>query len=74
MQNITSAETIGVLRSISRCRIMLQITEKVSVSDQYVKWQGYMLSGRKKNIIRKKRKVTERVQSPPKDEQVARKV
>ena len=53
---------------------MLQITEKVSVSDQYVKWQGYMLSGRKKNIIRKKRKVTERVQSPPKDEQVARKV
>ena len=33
-----------------------------------------MLSGRKKIIIRKKRKVTERVQSPPKDDQPARQI
>ena len=41
---------------------------------KYVKWQEYMLSGRKRFIFRKIRKVTERVQSPPKDDQPARQI
>ena len=41
---------------------------------KYVQWQGYMLSGKKRFIFRKIRKVTERVQSPPKDDQPARQI
>ena len=53
MQNIALEETIGALQSIASGRIICQIAEKESVSEKYVKWQEYRLSGRKRCIFSK---------------------